>query len=185
MQLQDHFLIAMPNLNDDYFEQSVVYICEHNDKGAMGISLCQPTDLSIAELVSKVNFMMKTDRTFGDDYVLAGGPVNIERGFILHTKTAVEFQHSYKVSDRLWLTTSVDVIETFGTVDAPEKYLVSLGCASWAENQLEQEIANNDWLVVPANEHILFDEPCNTRWEAANRLLGIQSYNFASKAGRA
>lgn len=185
MQLQDHFLIAMPHLNDDVFEQSVVYICEHNDKGAMGLSISHQTDLSIAELVSKVNFMMKTDRTFGNDYVLSGGPVNVDRGFILHTAAPQDFQHSYKVSDRLWLTTSADVIDTFGTPQSPEKYLVALGCASWSENQLEQEIANNDWLVVPATEYILFDEPCDTRWEAANRLLGIQPYNFSAKAGRA
>lgn len=185
MQLQDHFLIAMPDLKDDYFTQTVIYICEHNQNGAMGLVLNCPTDLSIAELVSKVNFMMKTDRTFNNDYVLAGGPTNVDRGFILHTPTTIEFQHSYKVSERLWLTTSVDVIESLGTPNAPEKYLVSLGCASWGENQLEQEIANNDWLIVPSNEDILFDEPCDSRWEAANRLLGIRADNFATKAGRA
>lgn len=99
MELQDHFLIAMPQMEDDYFAHSVVYICEHNDQGTMGLVLNQPTDLSIAELCAKMNFMMKTDRTYGNDLVLAGGPVNIERGFILHTKTAQTFKHSYKVTD--------------------------------------------------------------------------------------
>lgn len=183
MELQDHFLIAMPQMEDDYFAHSVVYICEHNDQGTMGLVLNQPTDLSIAELCAKMNFMMKTDRTYGNDLVLAGGPVNIERGFILHTKTAQTFKHSYKVTEQLSLTTSADIIDTFGTAQAPEKYLVALGCASWTANQLESEIANNDWLVVPANNRILFDVPYEDRWLEANLLLGIQHHNFAHQAG--
>ena len=98
MDLQGQFLIAMPHL-DDYFYRTVVFICEHNEQGSMGIVINQPTDLSIAELYSKLNFMMKNDRTFDNAMVVAGGPVHMERGFIVHKKTANDFQHSYKIAD--------------------------------------------------------------------------------------
>ena len=183
MELQDHFLIAMPQLEDSYVQRTVIYICEHNDQGSMGLVLNQPTDLSIAELMAKMNFMMAGGREYPTQLVLAGGPVNVERGFILHTETENTFQHSYKITDNLRLTTSSDIVETFGTPLAPEKYLVALGCASWSPNQLANEIAENSWLLVPANEHILFDVPYSERWLAANQLLGIQHHNFAYQAG--
>lgn len=183
MQLQDHFLIAMPDMQDETFSQSVIYLCEHNENGSMGLILNQPTDLSIAELCSKMNFMMKTDRTFSDDLVLSGGPVAIERGFILHTNTNEPFKHSYKITEHLSLTTSADIIDTLGSHKAPEKYLVALGCASWSVGQLEQEILDNDWLVVPADQRILFDVPYTERWLEANLLLGIQHHNFTYRAG--
>ncbi|MDG6895000.1 YqgE/AlgH family protein [Volucribacter amazonae] len=185
MKLDDHFLIAMPQLNDEYFYRAVIYMCEHNKQGSMGLVLTQPTDLSIAELVAKMNFMMANDRQFSQDMVLAGGPVNIEHGFILHTKTEQAFQHSYKITDRLQLTTSGDIIDTFGTARQPEKYLVALGCASWSPNQLENEIADDAWLVVPANEHILFDVPYDRRWLAAMQILGIQQESLSYQAGHA
>ncbi|MDO4626132.1 MAG: YqgE/AlgH family protein [Pasteurellaceae bacterium] len=183
MQLQDHFLIAMPDIEDSYFYRSVIYICEHNEKGSMGLVLTQPTDLSIAELMVKFNFMMANSLNYPSDYVLAGGPVNLERGFILHTDNGLTYQNSHKVSDHLCLTTSADIIKTFGTDMAPENYLVTLGCARWGEGQLGQEIAENSWLVIPANEHILFEVPCENRWLSANQLLGIHSHNFSYHAG--
>ena len=183
MDLQDHLLIAMPNLDDSYFYRSVIYSCEHNEKGSMGLVLNQPTDLSIAELGAKMNFMMVSNRTYSDKLVLAGGPVNVDRGFILHTNTHEPFDHSYRVNDNLMLTTSADVVDTFGTLLEPEQYLVALGCASWEPHQLEREIMNNSWLVVPATEQILFDLPYEERWLAANQLLGIDSHNFAGQVG--
>ena len=110
MDLQGQFLIAMPQL-EDYFQNTVVYMCEHNEQGSMGLVINQPTDLSIAELYSKMNFMMKNDRTFSNELVLAGGPVHSERGFILHKKTDKEFEHSYKITDEMFLTTSADIVE--------------------------------------------------------------------------
>ena len=177
MDLQGQFLIAMPQL-EDYFQNTVVYMCEHNEQGSMGLVINQPTDLSIAELYSKMNFMMKNDRTFSNELVLAGGPVHSERGFILHKKTAKEFEHSYKITDDMYLTTSADIVETFGSVDAPEKYLVALGCASWTAGQLEQEIADNAWLVAPVSDTILFETIYEDRYPAANQLSGINPHNF-------
>ena len=177
MDLQGQFLIAMPQL-EDYFQNTVVYMCEHNEQGSMGLVINQPTALSIAELYSKMNFMMKNDRTFSNELVLAGGPVHSERGFILHKKTAKEFEHSYKITDEMYLTTSADIVETFGLADAPGKYLVALGCASWTAGQLEQEIADNAWLVAPASDTILFETIYEDRYPAANQLLGINPHNF-------
>lgn len=183
MQLQDHFLIAMPQMEDETFAQTVIYLCEHNEAGSMGIILNQPTDLSVAELCSKMNFMMSSDRAFGNELVLSGGPMHTDRGFILHTNTQQVFKHSYKLTEQLSLTTSADILDTFGSHYAPEKYLVALGCASWAPAQLEHEILNNDWLIVPANNRILFDVPYGERWLEANLLLGIQHHNFSAYAG--
>ncbi|PHI41219.1 DUF179 domain-containing protein [Actinobacillus succinogenes] len=185
MNLQNQLLVAMPNLEDDYFSRAVIYICEHTEQGTMGLVINQPTDLSITELAAKVNFMMKIDRTLPNQAVLAGGPVNVERGFILHTPIRKPLQHSYRITDRLSLTTSADIIETFGSPDSPEKYLVVLGCAAWVPGQLEQEIGRNDWLVVPADDSVLFDTPYEQRWLAAQKLLGFESYNLSDKAGRA
>lgn len=179
MDLQGQFLIAMPHLAD-YFHRTVVFVCEHNEQGSMGIVINQPTDLSIAELYSKLNFMMKNDRTFDDAMVVAGGPMHTERGFIVHKNSLVDFQHSYKITDDLCLTTSADVVDTFGSLQAPKKYLVALGCAGWSAGQLEQEIADNAWLIVPSNDRILFDTPYEERYLAANQLLGINMHNFAT-----
>ncbi|MGQ0286593.1 YqgE/AlgH family protein [Pasteurellaceae bacterium 22721_9_1] len=183
MNLQNQLLIAMPNIDDAYFARTVIFICEHNDKGTMGLVLNQPTDLSIAEMVAKLHFMMANDRHYPEDCVLAGGPVNIERGFILHTHTEQQFMHSYRISDRLQLTTSADIIDTFGTAQAPEKYLVGLGCASWVPDQLEREIMENVWLVMPADERLIFDVPYAQRWEEAQKILGFDVHHLAHQVG--
>ena len=177
MELQGKFLIAMPHL-DDYFNRTVVFICEHNEQGSMGLVINQPTDLSIAELYSKLNFMMKNDRTFSNEMVVAGGPMHSERGFILHKNTPNEFQHTYKITDDLSMTTSADVIETLGSEIAPEKYLIALGCSSWEAGQLEKEITDNAWLVATANDKILFYMPYYERYDAANQLLCIHQHKF-------
>ncbi|MGR3807445.1 putative transcriptional regulator [Pasteurella testudinis DSM 23072] len=186
MKLQDHFLLAMPGMDDPFFKNSLIYICEHNEDGAMGIMLTQATELSVAEIIAKMNFLIADKREYQqDDIVLMGGPVGIERGFILHTKCIPPFQHSFAVSDQVWLTTSADVLQTIGRADAPEKYLVALGCCSWKAEQLEQEIADNAWLVIEANQHLLFDVPYDRRWLEASRSLGIEPTHLATHAGHA
>ncbi len=178
MQLKNYFLIAMPQLDDPLFKQSVVYLCEHNDQGAMGIIINKPSDISVAEVCSRVNFMMAEPRYFSTQSVLAGGPTHLENGFILHPKTQYSFNHSYALDGDLMLSTSIDVLEAIGTEKAPEKFLVALGCASWSPQQLEQEIANNDWLVTKADQAILFDTPYPARWTKATESLGIKMENL-------
>lgn len=182
--LQGKFLIATPDMNDDYFDRAVVYICEHNDQGAMGLLINSPTDLSVMELLAKMDFLMANERNYSkDQLVLNGGPVGQDRGFILHTPTATPLQHSYETANNIVLTTSGDVLETFGREDAPENFMVCLGCCTWKADQLENEIAHNYWLVAPASEQILFNTGYLDRWAEAVELLGI--HGTLAKAGRA
>ena len=175
MKLQGHFLLAMPGMDDPFFKHSLIYLCEHNQEGSMGIMLTRSTNMSVAEIVAKMNFLIADQRDYRhDDVVLVGGPVSVERGFILHSKCIPAFQHSVAVSDQIWLTTSADVLQTVGRADAPEKYLVALGCCTWRPDQLEQEIADNAWLVIDGNEHLLFDVHYDHRWLEASRSLGIE-----------
>ncbi len=183
MELKDHFLIAMPGLNDDYFSRTVIYICDHNEQGSMGLVINQPTDLSLKELAAKLNFMMSDGKVYPEQVIMAGGPTNLERGFILHTQTEHQYNHSFVITDRLTLTTSEDIIESLSTLQAPEKFMLALGCASWKPHQLEKEIQNNDWLIMEANEAILFDIPWENRWTAAQQHLGFQPVALTSQAG--
>lgn len=183
LELQGQFLVAAPTLKDDYFYRTVIYLCEHNEQGSMGIVINQPTDLSLAELGAKMHFMMKTDRVYSDQLVLAGGPANVDRGFIVHSTLPNHFQHSYKINDNFMLTTSADVLDTFGTPREPEKYFVALGCASWQPGQLEREIRENSWLVVPASDSIMFELPYEERWGCAALYLGVDTLNFAPQVG--
>lgn len=182
--LQNHFLIATPDMDDEYFDRSVVYICEHNETGAMGLMISAPTDLSVMELVAKMDFLIADSRDYSkDQMVLSGGPMNQERGFILHTATEQNFLHSYPVSERIILTTSGDILDTFGTPAEPEHFIVCLGCCTWRADQLEQEIAKNFWLTAPSSDRILFETGYLDRWSEANELLGIMG--MLGKAGHA
>lgn len=184
MNLQGQLLIATPDMDDDYFNRAVIYICDHNEQGAMGLMINSPTDLSVMELLAKMDFMMANDRSYAkDQLVLNGGPVAQERGFILHTPIHIPLLHNYPVSNEICLTTSGDILDTFGRAESPEKFLVCLGCCTWKSGQLEEEIARNYWLVSDANNHILFDEPYLERWVNAYQLMGFET--IPAKAGRA
>ncbi|AWX14623.1 hypothetical protein CEP49_04125 [Mergibacter septicus] len=184
-QLQNHFLVATPRINDEIFQNTVIYVCQHNNEGSMGIVINQPTSISVAEIIAQSNFMMAKERSYPASWVLAGGPVNTERGFILHTPTKQQFINSRKVSERLCLTTSIDIIDILGTDQEPEKYLVALGCAGWSEGQLEKEIRQNVWQVLPADEKILFDTDYLQRWDEVYKQLGVNIHSLASYVGNA
>lgn len=173
MDLQGKFLIATLDMDDEYFDRSVIYLCEHNEQGSWGIMINSPTDLSVMELLAKMDFLMANSRNYSkDQLVLSGGPVSQERGFILHTPTKHSFLHTYPAGNDLMMTTSGDILETFGQLDAPENFIVCLGCCTWKPDQLEQEIARNAWAVAPIDKAILFDLGYLDRWVAANELLG-------------
>lgn len=183
MDLQGKFLIATLDMKDDYFDRAVIYLCEHNEQGAWGVMINSPTDLSVMELLAKMDFLMANSRNYSQDQlVLSGGPVSQERGFILHTATPQTFLHSYPAGNGLIMTTSGDILETFGQPDAPENFIVCLGCCTWKPDQLEQEIAQNSWAVAPADHTILFKTGYLDRWLEANALLGG---NILAAAGRA
>lgn len=184
MNLQGQFLIATPDMDDAYFNRSVIYLCDHSEQGAMGVMINSPTDLSVMELLAKMDFLMANERNYTkDQLVLSGGPVSQERGFIVHTPTSKELIHTYPVSDRITLTTSGDILDTFGRHDSPEHFIVCLGCCTWKAGQLEEEIAKNYWMTSPATEQILFETGYLDRWLEAYELLGFNSP--PAKAGRA
>ncbi|QUM83733.1 MULTISPECIES: YqgE/AlgH family protein [unclassified Moritella] len=188
--LQDHFLIAMPSMKDGIFERSVIYICEHNNEGAMGIIINLPVNISVDELLSQTVEADLDDETASpaepktviDDLVFKGGPVSEDRGFVLHTAYP-GFSSSLQINDELMITSSLDVLATLGTKKQPENYIVALGYSGWTKGQLEQEIADNSWLTINADENILFKVPVHKRWEQAVQKIGIDVSQLSSQVG--
>jgi putative transcriptional regulator len=169
--LQHHFLIAMPTFIDSFFYRSVIYICEHNEDGAMGLIINRPTQIMLDELfahleISNVSSLTKTTP------VLFGGPVQKEQGMIIHDNTHL-WKSTKALDDHLFLTTSTDILEAVGTPAGPKNFLITLGYSAWEAGQLEQELADNTWLTVQASKDVLFNTPTHERWQAAAKLLGI------------
>ncbi len=181
--LANHFLIAMPSLEDGNFSQSVTFICEHDDNGALGITINRPSEFSLAEIFSQLQIATK-EGGVNNQTVLNGGPVQTERGFILHTP-AGQWDSSLKVTDNIAVTTSQDIMQAIANNEGPEKSLLALGYAGWGPGQLEYEIAENTWLSCPATEDILFNTPIEKRWTAAAMLLGIDLQLLSNQTGHA
>lgn len=187
MNLQHHFLIAMPTLQDPRFKRSVIYVCEHNEEGAMGLVINKPVEqFTVATVLSKLKIMPPArDPVISlDKPVFAGGPLADDRGFILHTPRH-GFGASIQISPNTMITTSKDVLETLGTPEQPDDVLVALGYAGWEKGQLEQEVLENAWLTIEANTDILFRTPIASRWREAGNLLGIDIRSIANHAGHA
>ncbi|HGJ5875955.1 MAG TPA: YqgE/AlgH family protein [Arsenophonus sp.] len=187
MNLQNHFLIAMPTLLDPYFQKSVVYICEHNEKGAMGLMINRPIEqISINSILKNLN--IKTTEydqmTNLSQPVFSGGPIAEAHGFILHSPQN-GFSSTLQLSDEIMITTSKDILESLGTVKQPEKTLVALGYSSWEQGQLEKEMMENNWLTAKANSDIIFHTPITKRWREAAALIGIDIFNISNQAGHA
>lgn len=187
MNLQHHFLIAMPALQDSIFRRSVVYICEYNDEGAMGIIINKPLEnLQVEGILEKLKIVPepRNPEIRLDKPVMLGGPLAEDRGFILHTPPS-DFSSSIRISDNTVVTTSRDVLETLGTDRQPGNVLVALGYSSWEKGQLEQEILDNAWLTAPADQNILFRTPIADRWREAAKLIGIDIVTMPGVAGHA
>ena len=202
-QLSHHFLIAMPGLEDPTFAKSVVYVCEHSERGAMGLIINKPGDLSLKHLFEKVELPLQRQDLLQCN-VLHGGPVQTERGFVLHDpmleKDSVDSENSIteavatpnsiyastlSVPGGLAMTTSKDVLEALANGSGPQRVVVTLGYASWGEGQLESEIGENSWLTVPADPAVIFDTPIEQRYDKALSLLGLQAWMLSSEAGHA
>jgi putative transcriptional regulator len=183
MNLTNHFLIAMPAMTDPFFAKSLTYVCEHNDEGAMGIVVNRPISLNLSELFAQIN-MPLTQPELEDMPVHFGGPVQTDRGFVLHNAGG-QWQSTLKVNDKVELTTSKDILQAVGEGTGPSNLLITLGYAGWSEGQLEQELADNAWLSVPATEHILFDLPAEEKLVAAMALLGVDFASLSEEAGHA
>ncbi len=183
MSLQNYFLVAMPSLNDSVFERSIIYICEHNEKGAMGIMLNVPLDLDVCQLLTQMK-MENASFSLSGKSVFSGGPVSTDRGFVLHTPMD-GFHASLSLTDELMMTTSLDILSTLGTSAEPKQYMIALGYAGREKGQLEEEIRENTWLTVPASPDIIFDIPYEDRWLAASKSLGIDIWQLSPQAGHA
>ena len=180
--LRDHFLIAMPGLNDSSFAHTVTYICEHSDKGAMGVVINAATPMLLKEIFSQMDLEDRSDQ--GDQIVMSGGPVQPERGFVLHSNEA-KWQSTLEISPDVSLTASRDIITALAEGRGPKQCLIALGYAGWGEGQLEAEIAANSWLTVPADKNIIFNTPFEERWASAALALGIDVNLISSTAGHA
>lgn len=187
MNLQHHFLIAMPALDEPLFKRSVIYVCEHNEEGAMGLVINKLAgEFTVEKVLNKLD-LHPTPRDPAirlDRPVFSGGPLADDRGFILHSPHE-GFASSISISEQTMLTTSKDVLETLGTPEQPKDVLVALGYAGWSQGQLEEEVLNNSWLTVPATSKILFDTPINERWREAAKMIGINVSQLATHAGHA
>ena len=181
--LQDHFLIAMPAMADPNFTQTVTYICKHDAEGAFGVVINRPSDLSLGEMLGQLAIELM-DRTLIDRPVLHGGPVEPERGFVLH-RSEQPFEATLVVGQEIKLTSSPDILAALGRVAGPDPVLVALGYAGWGRGQLEVELSTNTWLTVPANPSIIFDTPFEQRWTGALGLPGVDIQRITEYAGHA
>ncbi len=183
INLTHHFLIAMPSMADPYFAKSLTYVCEHNDRGALGVVVNRPIDMTLQALFERLSLTLK-DRELSDAPIYFGGPVQTDRGFVLH-EPAGNWQSTLKVGEAVGLTTSKDILEAVGRGEGPAKILVTLGYAGWAAGQLEHELGQNAWLTVAAQDAIIFDLPWEERLPAAMELLGIDYARLSDSAGHA
>jgi putative transcriptional regulator len=188
INLTHHFLIAMPGLSDQSFAKSVIYMCEHSDRGALGLIINKPSDINLKGLFEKVALPLHREDLI-ETLVFQGGPVQTERGFVLHESLLPGLQSVYAstmaIPGGLEMTTSKDVLEALSTGAGPRKVLVSLGYSAWGEGQLESEISENSWLTVAADMTIIFDTPVEQRYDRALQLLGFESWMLSPDAGHA
>ncbi|MDR1709149.1 MAG: YqgE/AlgH family protein [Candidatus Accumulibacter sp.] len=183
IQLTDHFLIAMPAMEDPYFAKSLVYVAEHNDQGALGVIVNRPIDMTLSTLFQRIELPCAPGR-MDKLPVFFGGPVQTDRGFVLHRPLG-KWQSTLAVNSEIGLTTSRDVLQSAGQAGDPRDMVVTLGYSGWAGGQLEHEIGQNAWLTVPADPRILFEMPYEERLASALELLGIDLTNLAGQAGHA
>lgn len=181
--LNDHFLIAMPAMGDPHFHHSVTYICEHNEQGALGITINRPMNLNLGDIFDQLNLDRSPDVSEKAP-ILLGGPVQPERGFVLHNPKG-EWDSSMETGDKIQVTTSQDVLQAMARGEGPAQAIVALGYAGWTAGQLEQEVVENAWLTVPSSHEILFETPYDKRWESAAALLGVDLQSISNYAGHA
>jgi len=192
INLTNHFLIAMPALEDALFGKSVVYVCEHTPRGALGLVINKPSDMKMSALFGKVDLPL-AHTSLADSPVFQGGPVQMERGFVLHEPIFVSqdrpseslYASTLTIPGGLEMTTSKDVLEALSNGNGPKRVLVSLGYSAWGQGQLESEIGENSWLTVGADPAVIFDTPVPQRYERALALLGLEAWMISSQAGHA
>ncbi|MDZ7751945.1 MAG: YqgE/AlgH family protein [Gammaproteobacteria bacterium] len=183
LNLTNHFLISMPSLADPNFHQTVTLLCAHNEDGAMGIVINRPLELELGEVLAQMDITAESDRV-QHLHVLEGGPVQRERGFVIHRPRG-DWDAMLPVGGDIGVTASRDVLSAIAHGEGPEESVVALGYAGWAAGQLERELSENAWISGPTDDRILFHTPFEKRWEEALALLGIDQNMLSSDAGHA
>ena len=187
MNLTNQFLIAMPGMGDDTFAGAVVYLCEHTENGALGLVINKPIDIKLSTLFQKVELSLES-AALGEQPVFYGGPVQTERGFVLHERLGdaqSPYSSTLSIPGGLEMTTSKDVLEALSAGAGPRRLLVTLGYSGWAAGQLEDELGRNGWLTVDATPEIIFDTPVEQRYDRAVALLGFDPRMLSPEAGHA
>ena len=179
--LKHQFLLAMPGLLGDFFANTITYICEHNEDGAMGLMITRPMEISVASLLEHLGIEPVAGL---DEPVLMGGPVQTERGMILHSDDSYD-DASLALGNGLMLSSTLESLRSIGAGCGPKRFLLALGHAGWGPGQLEQEVADNAWLTCPANAEVLFDTPIEERIDRAAATLGIDFRLMGHHAGHA
>ncbi len=177
----NHFLIAMPGMTDQFFSRTVTYLCQHSEEGALGIIVNRPSELHLGDVMQQMNIDIQR-KEIAELPVFFGGPVQPERGFVIHEPVG-RWDATLRVADEIALTTSRDILEAIGHGGGPKKIMIALGYAGWGQGQLEREMAQNAWLSAPADISILFDYPPAQRWRAAAELMGVDLSLLSSQAG--
>lgn len=195
--LQSQLLIAMPGLEDPYFKQSVTLICQHNEDGCFGITINKPTDTNVFEVLNQLTAdtgnqsdskelekdSITTERNKAMS-VLRGGPVKMDQGFVIHNGTK-EWENTILINEDLSVTLSKDILSDIVEGNGPEKYLFTLGCASWVEGQIEDEVINNSWLNCSVDNDLIFEMPYEKRWQGAADILGVNMNTLSMISGHA
>jgi putative transcriptional regulator len=181
--LTNNFLIAMPSMRDPSFKRGVAFLCQHGEEGAMGLLVNRLSEYRLGDVLAQMN-LSSGSAEVSDSPVLIGGPVQPERGFVLHCPLG-QWESSFKISDSICVTTSRDILVAIAEGRGPERAIVTLGYSGWGAGQIETELKENAWLTAPASETILFETPIEQRWDAAAALVGVNIANLTSYSGRA
>ena len=181
--LSRQFLIAMPSMQDPNFERGVTLICQHSEEGATGININRASEHTLGDIFSQMGFACE-DELINARPVLEGGPVHQERGFVLH-EDGINWESSIQLTDKLFVTTSRDILEAIAGGHGPDRFLVALGYAGWGAGQLEEELKANAWLTVQADNQVMFEAPLDQRWESAIAKLGVDELHLSSVGGHA
>lgn len=180
--LRNHLLVAMPRLRDPIFHRSLTYLCDHSEDGAMGVIINLPLNIRMGKIFKQLNFGV--DSQLANQPVLAGGPVSTERGFVLHPNEG-HWESSLEVTPEVILTTSKDILHAMALGSAPNRAQFALGYACWSAGQLEAELNQDSWLIIPADTELLFDIPVTQRWNAAATRLGVDLNLISPVSGHA
>ena len=181
--LTNQLLIAMPALRDPNFARGVTFLCQHGEDGAMGLMINRLSEYRLGDVLAQMNMHSDLPDVV-DAPVLIGGPVQPERGFVLHSPNG-DWESSFRISEHISVTTSRDILVAIAAGNGPRHAVVALGYSGWSPGQLEQELCDNHWLTAPAAEQVLFETPLDERWEAAANLVGVNLMQLASYAGHA